>query len=195
MQTKLLFLVFILFFQFNTYAQKYGTYSHTEKVYKVTIIDPGISAEAPLGRSTTIYSRIGLTPTIAADYDNEISGVLIRPFVSLSFRNYYNFQKRELMEKNIRKNSGNYFALLSMIAGQPLNKSKNYDYRLFDTRIANVGVVWGMQRNYSSRFSLDLNIGIGYAGIGRNRGISPIGEFNLGIWLGKRNNNQTSDNN
>src|SRR5690606_10719167 len=107
----------------------------------------------------------------------------------LSFRNYFNFHKRELMEKNIRRNSGNYFALLTMVASKPLNQDKDYDENL-NNRMVNVGIVWGMQRNYSSRFSLDLNIGAGYAKMGHSSGISPIGEINLGLWLGKRTENK-----
>src|SRR5690606_37975213 len=116
-----------------------------------------------------IHSRIGFTPTIATDYNNELTGLLIRPFVSLSFRNYFNFHKRELMEKNIRRNSGNYFALLTMVASKPLNQDKDYDENL-NNRMVNVGIVWGMQRNFSSRFSLDLNIGAGYAKMGHSSG-------------------------
>ena len=55
-----------------------------------------------------------------------------------------------------------------------------------------LGVVWGMQRNYASRFSLDLNIGAGYlfnaTGYSNNNSVQPMSQFTLGIWLNRKTN-------
>jgi hypothetical protein len=62
-----------------------------------------------------------------------------------------------------------------------------------------VGVVWGFQRNYRKRFSLDLNLGLGYlfstATVLDNTGqtvrenlgeFTTLGQLTLGFWLNKR---------
>ena len=56
--------------------------------------------------------------------------------------------------------------------------------------IQQFGAVWGIQRNYPRRFSLDLNVGLGYlynaASYQNNNSIWPIAQFTLGIWLNKK---------
>ncbi|MEO7044164.1 MAG: hypothetical protein ABI091_02570, partial [Ferruginibacter sp.] len=64
------------------------------------------------------------------------------------------------------------------------------------------GIAWGLQRNYKSRFSLDMNVGPGYffAKVTRQNiigqfatentsGFTILGQVNLGFWLNKRNTN------
>jgi len=175
----------ILFLYIDCSAQEKEAEQNTVPVSKVTILEPGISHEFPVGRSQTFFIRGGLTATIATDYYDEITGVLLRLFGSASYRVYYNFEKRNLQEKNTARNSANYFALLVVAASQPLNKGTDYDFQL-NKGLLNTGVVWGFQRNYPSRFSLDLNIGLGYVKAGTLNGFSPIGELNIGFWLGKK---------
>ena len=162
---------------------------NTTNVSKATIIEPGFAHEFPAGRNQTFFARAGITAT----FDNNdpyggssLGKILFRGFVSGSFRVYYNFEKRKLKEKNTDRNSANYFALLTIVATKPFNKPK-YDMRL-DNPILNAGIVWGLQRNFPSRFSLDLNIGLGYGKVGSETGIIPIGEFNIGFWLGEKKN-------
>jgi hypothetical protein len=161
----------------------------TEGVTKITFIEPGIAHEFPLGTSTSFFLRGGMTVSLALDYYDEIAGILFRPFVAGSFRVYYNFRKRGLLEKNTAKNSANYFALLAIYATPPLNKSMEYR-PVYNAALLNTGVVWGMQRNYPSGFSLDLNIGMGYVKEGSTLLISPVGELNIGWWFGKKNRNR-----
>ena len=184
--TSLLFLLFSFSCLFAQHEQKERL---TEPVTKITFIEPGIAHEFPLGRSTTFFLRGGLTATLATDYNDEIKGVLFRPFVSGSFRAYYNFAKRNLMERNTAKNSANYIGFLYLNATSPLNKGTDYDLDL-NKSLLNAGVVWGLQRNYPSGFSLDLNIGPGYVKGGNTSGFSIIGEFNIGWWFGKKNKNR-----
>ena len=178
-------LLFLLLTSPILLAQKERDEQWVVNVTKITFIEPGLAHEFPLGRSATFFLRAGMTVTLATDYFDQITGVLFRPFVSGSGRVYYNFAKREDQGKNINKNSANYFALLAIVATEPLNKGTDYDPSLNNT-ILNTGVVWGMQRNYPSGFSLDLNIGIGYAKVGDISGLSPVGEFNIGWWFGKK---------
>ena len=77
------------------------------------------------------------------------------------------------------------------------NNLKELDRRPVTT----IGLAWGIQRNGLKRFSLDLNLGIGYLfakGTVYNSDytnqtrsvnvskISGIGQINLGFWLNKR---------
>ncbi|HEY6505029.1 MAG TPA: hypothetical protein VIZ28_13720 [Chitinophagaceae bacterium] len=182
-------LLFLLLPFTSLLAQKEPGERLTESVTKITFIEPGIAHEFPLGKSTTFFLRGGVTATLASDYYDEITGVLFRPFASGSFRTYYNFAKRNMMEKNVARNSANYFALLVLAATSPLNKGTDYDPD-FNKALLNTGVVWGLQRNYPSGFSLDLNIGLGYVKAGHTDGLSVIGEINIGWWLGKKNKNR-----
>ena len=173
------------FLSLESISQEQESEQKTVSVTKITIIEPGLSHEFPAGRSQTLFIRGGLTATLATDYYDQINGVLFRLFGSTSYRVYYNFEKRKLQEKNIAKNSANYFALLVLVGSQPLNKGGEYDPEL-NNGLLNTGIVWGFQRNYPSHFSLDLNIGLGYVKAGTVNGISPIGELNIGFWLGKK---------
>ena len=178
-------LVFLISF-IESSAQENETDRKTVPVTKITFIEPGIAHEFPVGRTQTLFVRAGLTATLATDYYDEITGVLFRGFGSASYRVYYNFEKRSLMEKNTSRNSANYFALLVLAGTQPLNKGEDYDTDL-NNSILNTGIVWGFQRNYPSRFSLDLNLGLGYLKAGNREGVGFLGELNIGLWLGKRN--------
>jgi hypothetical protein len=182
---KIIFnLLFFLFLTSMAFAQ-YKDRPVTEGVTKITFLEPGIAHEFPLGTSTTFFLRGGMTASLALDdyYYDDIK-VLFRLFAASSFRAYYNFRKRELLEKNTAKNSANYVALLAILASPPLNKGNDYD-PTYNNTLLNTGVVWGMQRNYPSGFSLDLNIGLGYVKSGSDMLISPVGELNIGWWLGK----------
>jgi len=180
---SLLFFLFILWTQID--AQENETEQKTVDVTKITIMEPGIAHEFAIGKSQTFFLRGGLTATLATDYYDEISGVLLRLFGSASYRVYYNFAKRNLQEKNTANNSANYFGLLVLAGTQPLNKGTDYDTRL-NNGLLNTGIVWGFQRNYPKHFSLDLNIGLGYVKAGTLDGFSPIGELNIGFWLGRK---------
>jgi len=178
------------FYLFLVVSQAFGQRNEdrpvTESVTKITFIEPGIAHEFPAGKAASVFLRGGMTASLAVDYYDNITGVLFRHFIAGSFRVYYNFMKREMLEKNTAKNSANYFALLAILAAPPLNKST--DYRpVYNESLLNTGIVWGMQRNYPSGFSLDLNIGVGYAKDGSQLLISPVGELNIGWWLGKKN--------
>ena len=175
----------ILLLYLRVTAQGKEKEQNTVGVTKITFMEPGISHEFPVGRSQSFFIRGGLTATLATDYYDEITGVLFRLFGSTSYRVYYNFDKRNLQEKNTARNSANYFALLVLAATSPLNKDTDYTPRL-NKGLLNTGIVWGFQRNYPSRFSLDLNIGLGYVKAGTLDGFSPIGELNIGLWLGKK---------
>ena len=177
------FLLFALTF-FNSFAQRNEREQFTVPLTRVTFFEPGISHQIPAGRAQSFVIRAGLTVTADIDESSQRFGLLPRFFGSSSFRVYYNDEKRKARGLNTARNSANYFALLGLLSSKPLGREP-YNPDL-NSLLLNAGFVWGLQRNYHSRFSLDLNLGLGYLRSKNTSGFGPVGEFNLGFWLGKK---------
>ncbi|HEX2629992.1 MAG TPA: hypothetical protein VHM26_13295, partial [Chitinophagaceae bacterium] len=96
-----------------------------------------------------------------------------------------NFGRRVEKGKYIGRNSANYVALLVLGATSPIGDAKDYN-QTYNNPMLNAGVVWGLQRNFRGRFSVDLNIGVGYGKVGDYERTIPVGEFNIGMWLGSK---------
>lgn len=182
---KYTYTLFFLFFTLSTKAQDERL---TRNVISVNFLDPGIAFETSLSNHLTAKFRTGMTGSFQRNYvvPNQQYVVFIRPFISASGRYYYNFKQRSEKGKNTSRNSANYIALLGIYGFSSITENDPF-YIIESTRQINAGVVWGMQRNYKNRFSLDLNLGIGYLGTPVTNNFGLIGEFTLGIWLGKKN--------
>ncbi len=101
-------------------------------------------------------------------------------------------------ERRTELNSMNYLAFVSEFMASKTALTDNYLSQDRRRLVSRFGIVWGLQRNYLGRFSLDLNLGIGYLvakGTRFHNGQSTtktvaiptsIGQLNLGIWLNKR---------
>jgi hypothetical protein len=184
---KYLFCFLFIFIQFFVKAQDKKI---TEPVLTGTFLPPGVAYEIPVGQRTTIKFRAALEAGFS--YGN---GTIVGPRYSFSFiptligeyRYYYNIEKRMKANKNSRYNSASYFAAAAKygisytthhIEGGSIFKTT--------TKEPNAGIVWGLQRNYRNRFSLDFNIGpsILYPLLYQQFGL--IGNFTLGIRLGKQ---------
>ena len=171
-------------------------------VTRLAIINPGFSYETTIGSKSTLYSEVGLAPFIRMGWAAvEAEGFKFRmdPFVNLQYRAYYNFKRRT--EKKLRTdlNSLNYIApSLGISYSKNAIHSDGYDEP--DRRVlSSVGVYWGMQRNFKSRFSLDLMIGPGYL-FGKTTYNDGVGgsysegdgrfvlntRLILGLWLNKK---------
>jgi hypothetical protein len=168
------------------------SFSGVRDVSKVSFLSPGFSYEHRVGRSQTLYARAYLDPSGYFLYSDAIgtrSDLYLDPAITLQYRYYYNVARREEKGKRTEMNSFNYVAPVF----KTTFNAENTGYSLH-----RLGVVWGFQRNYHSRFSLDLNIGLGYAFVGTRyneygelftRGVNElttIGQLNLGFWLNKR---------
>ncbi|MBY0479503.1 MAG: DUF3575 domain-containing protein [Chitinophagaceae bacterium] len=179
--TSILLLVFLTL-QVNAQNEKL-----TKNVLSVTFLDPGIAFETSLSNHFTAKFRTGITGTFQRNYvvPNQQYAVFVRSFISASGRYYYNFKKRTEKGKNTDRNSANYIAVLGIYGFSSFTENDPI-YLIESTRQINAGVVWGMQRNYKNRFSLDLNLGVGYLGTPVTNNFGLMGEFTLGIWLGKK---------
>jgi hypothetical protein len=161
-------------------------------VTKISFLSPGFSYELKVGRFQTLYGRVFLYPSGYAGYSSTLgssSHLYLDPAITIQYRYYYNALRREAKGRRTDMNNLNYFAPVFKTIFNAENSQRS---------IHKTGIVWGLQRNYRRRFSLDLNIGVGYSfakeGHTENGEITAeqisefttIGQLNLGIWLNRR---------
>jgi len=171
-------------------------------VTKVTFFNPGFSYEKRIGKFQSLYGQAFMNTSAYfsySDYFGTTSGIYFDPALTLQYRYYYNYAKRESKGKRTEMNNLNYISAiaLSIFSKEAISSSglNEKDRRPVTT----VGIVWGFQRNYPKRFSLDLNLGFGYLFaketvfdinaqyITRTKGqFTTTSQFNLGFWLNKR---------
>ena len=172
-------------------------------VTKITIMNPGLSHERRIGKFQTVYGQFFMNLSTVSDYSNS-SYPDIRfyfdPAVTLQYRYYYNAYKRAELEKRTAMNSMNYIALITEFIASRMPLSADYFEESSLRAVTRFGAAWGFQRNLAGRFSIDLNLGLGYLtakgtrynGSGQlvKRTItapSLIGQLNLGFWINKKN--------
>ena len=200
MKPKLICLYLIVLITHQSFSQEKDA-SVVTTVIKVTILNPGFSYEQAVGKTQTIYGQAFLNVSGYYSYSSSLgtsSAIYLDPAFTIQYRHYYNAAKREKREKRVAFNSLNYVAPVWEISFAKLSSYYNYYYDQKRLMINRVGVVWGLQRNYKSRFSLDINVGPGYvfakpiesSGMVIKPRVSEftiLGQLNLGIWLNKRN--------
>ncbi len=184
---KYIFTLLLLFIIFHSNSQDKKI---TEPVLTGTFLSPGLTYEIPVGKLTTIKFRAAMEAGFSY-----ASGIIVGPRYSFSFiptltgeyRYYYNIEKRMKANKNSRYNSANYFAVVAKYGTSYTTYHMEDGSTLKNTtEVTNVGIVWGLQRNYRNRFSLDFNIGpsLLYPLLYEQFGF--IGNLTLGIRLGKK---------
>jgi len=173
---------------FTQYRNEPGVVNLT----KISFVTPGFSYEQKIGRFQTLYGRAFLNPSGYAGYSDALgyrSHLYLDPAITIQYRFYYNALRRESKGRRTEMNNLNYFAPVFKTAFNAENSQRS---------IHKTGIVWGLQRNYRRRFSLDLNIGVGYSfakeghtengeiTAGQISEFTTIGQLNLGIWLNRR---------
>ncbi|HWI93905.1 MAG TPA: hypothetical protein VNT20_21650 [Flavisolibacter sp.] len=170
-------------------------------VTKVTIINPGLSYEARIGKFQTLYMQGFMSMSGYFSYSDALgteSAFYFDPAADIQYRYYYNGRKRFEMEKRTEMNSMNYVTVMSEFILSKMRLTTDYIDESKRRAISRFGVGWGFQRNYAQHFSLDLNLGLGYLlskGTSYNwngqlttKTISTptfMGQFNIGFWLNK----------
>lgn len=174
----------------------------TTDVLKATILSPGISYEKSIGKKHTLYGQVFASPTVQYLYSSSFGSEFdfyLDPAAMVQYRYYYNLEKRAGKDKFTRLNSGNYFGA---VAQTYFSKVRLDSDQLEETKrrpVTTFGAIWGMQRNYAKRFSLDINLGAGYRFasvltedinynfVRRTEGqFTLIADVGIGIWLNKR---------
>ena len=170
-------------------------------VTKLTVFGPGISYEKRIGKLQSLTLQALLSPEIYIGYSSALgnmSRIDVYPALALQYKYYYNVVRRNRKEKRTQMNSGNYLSAMTEIYFYKDRILTNSEEDLRSSKV--IGILWGLQRNYQSRFSLDLGFGLGYiftkqttindAGqyINENIGeFTNIGQISLGFWINKRN--------
>ena len=193
MRSMIIFLLFFLFVTTNCFSQEEIDVTN---VTRLTILSPGISYEKRIGKRQTL--KFNAVMALSAywgdsEFFGSTSGIHFDPSLGIEYRYYYNGAARGSKGKRTERNSLNYFGAVHRSL---FVKRQDYDtmysksdFRLFNT----VGIVWGLQRNYHNRISLDLNAGLGYV-YGKDlyqstdwiQRLSTIISVELGFWLNKR---------
>lgn len=179
-------LFFLILLQSQSQSQKF-----TQKLLTATILSPGISYEQPISHKFTVKLSAVVAPNFmySSSMLNGRSNLAFIPtaLISTEGRYYYNFLKRSEKGKNISRNSANYI-------GVPGSYGLSFQTFYFEdgsrirttTQVYDFGIVWGLQRNYQNRFSLDFNIGPSILTPLISAEFGIISSFTLGIWLGKK---------
>ena len=171
---------------------------------KITLLFPGVSYEKAIAKYQTLQgyalynlytysysqgSRAGINSTTYFD-----------PTFMLSYRFYCNYDRRQKLGRTTERNNMNYLGPFAQVF---FSKIPIGSYAYENTRRRPVfiyGALYGMQRNYSSHFSLDINFGLGVIS-GNSRNYDPYtgnittgnqtqvtipGQVTLSFWFGKK---------
>ena len=168
---------------------------------KLTFLVPGIAYEAAIGKKQTLqgHAYVGFSTSFSSSSSLGTSfNFYVNPGFNVQFRHYYNGEKRAAQGRPTRLNSMNFIGV--MYSGLYSKNIISDGYEVYHPKfIGSAGVMWGIQRNYKGKFSLNLAIGPGLAfthelyydnniGDVNTRGVTEfttVGEITLGIWLKK----------
>jgi hypothetical protein len=191
----------LLFITTNCISQENNKTGITD-LTKVTFLNPGISYEKGIGKFQSLYIQGFMTTFCACGYSGSsgnTSTFYFDPALTIQYRYYYNAAKRWEKSKQTGMNSLNYISpILETVFSKRRVSSSHYVENNRRT-INKIGVAWGFQRNYKTRFSLDFNLGLGFliakATLPNNTGqiitknaghFTTVGKLNLGFWLNRR---------
>lgn len=193
--------VLLIFISTNCFSQRADEPDITD-VTKVTFFNPGVSYEKRIGKFQSLYAQAFMNTSFALGFSDALGSTFyihFDPGFTLQYRYYYNSAKREAKGKRTEMNSLNYVSPIFEAVLSDINISDSYLPEEKKRAVNIAGVAWGFQRNYRKRFSLDLNLGIGYLfttatiiGDAGQHHTENVGEFttisqlNLGFWLNKR---------
>ncbi len=180
---------FFLCISFQSNAQKT---TYTQPLLTATFLSPGVTYEHPWANKISIKGKAAFTVGWSFSASSSLGqsySIAPTPLLAGQLRYYYNFALREQKEKNITRNSANYISLFASYAYSGVTYYYG-DQGNFSIKQAlhmpNVGIVWGIQRNYKNRFSIDCSVGPSLNDPIVNNEFSLIADISLGIWLGKK---------
>lgn len=175
---------------------------NVEDVTKATFFSPGISYEKRVGKNQTLTGSAFMATSFEFGFSSALGTIAnfwVDPGLSFRYRYYYNYERRQNNGKRTALNSLNYMgAFIGSTFSKDAVSSMHY---VEENRrpINRIGLVWGFQRNYKRRFSLDFNAGLGYLftkasvpGITGDPVIINYKDFTigtgltLGFWLNRR---------
>jgi hypothetical protein len=173
-------IIFLCFIVLGTSIFVYGQ-SEEVKVEKsllgVYFIPLKLSYEQGIGKSNTVELSGGLDGV--SWFENDEFKFGLAPFAEGYFKSYYNLEKRHRNGRRTEMNSGNYWGLMARYNFPAISGDDSEErFRSFF-----VAPVWGFQRNYSSHFSLGMDLGFGVGFNQDNAYFSPVVRLKLGFVL------------
>ncbi|MBL7699207.1 MAG: hypothetical protein JNK79_13665 [Chitinophagaceae bacterium] len=174
----------------------------TVNVYRLTAFEPGITFEPSINKTQTALLRFYAATSFGLSFSKSQGTntfLTFDPAATIQYRFYYNGRKRSESGKRTAFNSMNYIAasLDYILTRETL--SQLYVVPLHRRPLLQQGVLWGMQRNYPGRFSLDLNVGPGFyllknieenaygPAVEKMTGrFTVLSHINIGWWLNRR---------
>lgn len=200
MKNKLTLAAFALLMAFAKGNAQATENPQVTNVTRFTLLGPGLSYEARTGQSQTAFAHafLGAAGSFGEDLDGQDYEFRVDPSLVLQYRFYYNYAKRTDKGKRTAMNSLNYLAPV-VLADYTKDAITSDQVEEASRRlVTTIGGVWGMQRNYGSRFSLDLYLGVGYTfGKGTEVDLNGqtstkqvatpnlIGQLSIGFWLNR----------
>lgn len=199
---KKLFVIPFLFFTLPLFCQEKNTGEDVKDIFKVTVLNPGISYEKRIGKFQTLYFQcfMNVSASKTSTFGGDTYDYYYDPAFTVQYRYYYNEQSRRDKGKRTSTNNLNYLAPVYQVffSQLPFNNSVEPDER---RPVHFIATVWGIQRNYNSaHFALDLNVGPGvlftsttytdpFNGTKMTKSESQFAvyaQLNLGFWLSKK---------
>ena len=182
----------VLFFVCTSFMSTAQKTNYTQPVLTTTFLSPGLTYEHPVANKLTIKGKAAFTFGWSFSASSSLGqnySLAPTPLIAGQFCYYYNFAQREGKEKNINHNSANYISFLAKYgyswATYYYGDLGNYSIKQA-SHLPDFGIVWGIQRNYKNRFSIDCSVGPSlYAPLAHSE-FSLIADVSLGIWLGKK---------
>lgn len=166
------------------------------------IFTAGFSGEKRIGKYQTLYAKVFTALAFSFEYSDGLgsdSRFYIDPAIVLQYRYYYNGRKREQKGKRTAMNSMNYIGPVYKNNFSKRAMSSNYLEEDNRRSINTLAIVWGLQRNFRSRISIDLNVGPGYIFTKdtdvysngqrytlQHRAFTLFTQFDIGLWLNRK---------
>jgi hypothetical protein len=176
--------------------------SDIRDITKLNFLGPGISYEKRIGKFQSLHAQAYMETSAYFSYSDVFgtdAGVYFSPALALQYRYYYNAARREAKGKRTAMNSLNYVGAVSQVAFLKNEIITSYFPEEGRQPSYTIGAIWGFQRNYLKRFSLDFHVGLGYINyktmefdeedkpVIKNAGeLTLISQLSLGFWLNKR---------
>ncbi len=169
-------------------------------ISKVTLLMPGFSYEKVIGKFQTLqaYALYNVYSYSKSSNGNVQTNYYFDPTIMLSYRYYCNHDRRQDLGKVTERNTMNYIGPFAQLFFSKIPVGSRAFENVNRRPVYMFGVLYGLQRNYKSHFSLDINFGVGvytgksivYEPISRtniersNSQFTIPGQITLGFWLG-----------
>ena len=195
-------LLALFFIAGKCHAQS-GENENVTTVFRANVLNPGLSYEIPTAPKQTILMHGGLHTSFGFGYSSSLGTTTsfgLDPIIGAEYRFYYNGRKRMDKGKRTALNSMNYLAPVYHVLFSDYQIDEEASVEESNIRpVHTIGAVWGFQRNYKSRISLDINLGGAYVFATstfyesdgkvetRTTGkFTTTGQIQIGFWLDKR---------